>query len=590
MLYQDVECFCRAFRLAQFFSVIIIFSLFVPVATQAQEPEVVAGQYVITRSVFAPLASHSALSPDAAEMVASTLESNEGNRSTVSLVSPNTLAASSSESVVEGEIVPYNASAHQAFCKALKSADSTVEGCDPNYVLKADITPNDTNFSSLWGMNKIQAEAAWNVSTGSSSVVVAVVDTGVDYTHPDLSQNIWTNSGEIAGNGKDDDGNGYIDDVHGMNAINGSGDPMDDNSHGTHCSGTIGAAGNNGLGVAGVNWNVSIMGAKFLSSNGAGSLYGAVKAINYAVANGAKIISASWGGGGYSQALYDAIKSARDAGVLFVAAAGNSGLNTDLFPSYPSSYDLDNVISVGALAKNDVLASFSNYGESSVDIAAPGVAILSTVPGGSYDSYSGTSMATPHVAGVAALVKSNNSNLSYLELKARIFDANTIAGLAGKVAGARSLNAYRALTSNASNPGSGGDEPKGDGVSIVNLTGHNGSPYLTIGKAFNLVIGGPAGQNASINLSFRGAKGSLGQCALGNAQIGSIGSVNVSGVIRLKGAAAREATSVKFTAGSDSKRRTLRGTRSSKGEISRRKARRTVAQSCELISASMSSY
>src|SRR5690606_1467341 len=222
--------------------------------------------------------------------------------------------------------------------------------------------------------------------------------------HPDLAANMWTNTGEVPGNGIDDDGNGVADDVHGANFVPtvATGDPMDDNGHGTHVAGTIGAVTNNHLGVAGVNWETRIMALKFLSASGSGTTAGAIRAIEYAIANGANIMNNSWGGGGFSRALEDAIREAHDAGILFVAAAGNSSQNNDTNPFYPASYDVPNVMSVMATDQDDDKAGCSHFGLASVGLGAPGVGILSTTPGGSFDSFNGTSMASPHVAGAAA--------------------------------------------------------------------------------------------------------------------------------------------------------------------------------------------
>ena len=259
--------------------------------------------------------------------------------------------------------------------------------------------------------------------------MVAIIDTGIDYTHPDLAANIWTNPGEIAGDGIDNDGNGYVDDVHGYDFVNNDGDPMDDHFHGTHTAGTVGAVGNNGVGVTGVNWQVKLMALKFLGASGSGSVSGAVSALEYAVTMGVRLSNNSWGGGGYSQALYDAIKNSQVIGHVFVAAAGNSGVNSDLQPAYPASYDLDNIISVAAIDSSDNLASFSNRGVVTVDLAAPGVAVLSTVLGGGYASYSGTSMATPHVTGAAALALGLSSGLGLCPAQAP--DPGHDAGRAG---------------------------------------------------------------------------------------------------------------------------------------------------------------
>jgi hypothetical protein len=340
--------------------------------------------------------------------------------------------------------------------------DPRIRYAEPNYVLSANATPNDPSFSQLWGLHNtgqsvdgvsgsadadIDAPEAWDVATGTGSVVVGVIDTGVDFSHPDLggsmatSTLMWRNPGETGSgketNGTDDDGNGYVDDWRGWDFVEDDNNPFDDNGHGTHVSGTIGALGNNGTGVAGVNWNVKIMPLKFLDWFGSGSLADAVSAVLYASSKGAHVTNNSWGGGGFSQALYDAIKQADSAGSLFVAAAGNDGLDNDATPHYPSSYDLSNVVAVAASNQSDQRASFSNVGAKSVDLAAPGTKIYSTVPGGGYDWYDGTSMATPHVAGVAALAKSRFPAATGAGLKALLlrsidpksaFASNTAAG------------------------------------------------------------------------------------------------------------------------------------------------------------------
>ena len=341
-------------------------------------------------------------------------------------------------------------------------ADTSVLFAEPDYVIQLTATPNDASFGSLWGLNNtgqvggtldadIDALEAWNVTTGSSSTIVAVIDTGVDYTHPDLATNIWVNSDEIAGNGIDDDGNGYIDDIHGYDFVNNDGDPMDDNSHGTHVSGTIGAVANNGIGVVGINWNVQIMALKFLSASGSGYISDAVRALDYAVANGAKISNNSWGGGGFSNAMNSAISRARNAGHIFVAAAGNAGANNDSTATYPSNYSHDNVIAVAATDRNDQLASFSNYGATTVDLAAPGVGILSTVPGNGYASYSGTSMATPHVSGVVALLQSQHPTWTYTQIINQVLSTvDPIAGLTGVVRTGGRLNAAAAVGASGS--------------------------------------------------------------------------------------------------------------------------------------------
>ncbi|MEW6416694.1 MAG: S8 family serine peptidase [Nitrospirota bacterium] len=340
-----------------------------------------------------------------------------------------------------------------------------VEYAEPNYILYAlDVFPNDPSFNNLWGLHNtgqtggtidadIDAPDAWQVTTGSSNVIVAVIDTGVDYNHQDLSVNMWQNPGEIAGNGIDDDNNGYIDDIYGVDTCNNDSDPMDDNSHGTHCSGTIGATGNNGIGVVGVNWNVKIMALKFISAGGSGYTSDAIECLEYAImmkqdyGQNIKITSNSWGGGSYSQALYDAIQLAGNANILFVAAAGNSKSDNDTYHIYPSSYGLPNIISVAATDHSDNLASFSNWGLAAVDVAAPGVNVLSSTLGNNYDYFSGTSMATPHVAGLAALILAQHPNYSYDQIKENIFTTvDPLPGLDGLVFTGGRINANNALT------------------------------------------------------------------------------------------------------------------------------------------------
>jgi len=281
-------------------------------------------------------------------------------------------------------------------------SNPNVEYAEPNYTYQIDSIPDDPRFNELWGLHNtgqtggtndadIDAPEAWDIQPGSSDHVIGVIDTGVDYTHEDLADNMWINPGEIPGDGIDNDGNGYIDDVYGINAITSNGDPMDDHNHGTHVAGTIGAIGNNSKGIIGLNPSVKIMALKFLNASGSGYNSDAIECIEYIITMknrgvNIKATNNSWGGGSFSQALYDAIKSLRDNDILFVAAAGNDDSDNDITPHYPSSYNLENIISVAATDHNDRLAYFSNYGETSVDVAAPGVKILSTLPGG--NSYS----------------------------------------------------------------------------------------------------------------------------------------------------------------------------------------------------------
>ncbi|HYV84597.1 MAG TPA: choice-of-anchor D domain-containing protein [Patescibacteria group bacterium] len=337
-------------------------------------------------------------------------------------------------------------------------ANPKVEYAEPNYRVSVDLLPNDPFFPQQYsllntGQNggttgaDIRATSAWDVTVGDPAIVVAVIDTGIDYTHPDLSGSIWTNPGEIPGNGIDDDGNGYVDDVHGWDFFNDDNDPMDDHRHGTHVAGIIAAAGNNGLGVAGVAWNVRLMPIKFLGADGSGTTADAIAAVEYATRNGASIDSNSWGGAGFSQALLDAIDMAGERQILFVAAAGNLASNNDVRRFFPASYDAPNEIAVAATDRNDRLAVFSNYGPLTVGIAAPGVDILSTLPGEAYGKLSGTSMATPLVSGVAALLRSVAPGLSAVEVRKRLMDqADRIPGVTGLVASGR-LNAFRTVSS-----------------------------------------------------------------------------------------------------------------------------------------------
>ena len=289
--------------------------------------------------------------------------------------------------------------------EALHEFSDVVEYAEPNFLYESSGTPSDYDAQVLWGLGKIDAPGAWAATEGSPDVIVAVIDSGVDVTHPDLANNIWRNTGETA-NGQDDDGNGYPDDLHGWDFANGDNEPEDQNEHGTHVAGTIGAVGGNG-GIVGVSPRVRIMPLKTLSPSG-GSTVAAIQAIDYARRNGAQIINASWGSYGYSNALREAISRAGQAGILFVAASGNGdqygrGMDADRSPMFPASYDLPNILSVAATDRVDRLSSFSNYGANVVHLAAPGEQIASTVPGRQYAYLDGTSMATPHVAGVAAL-------------------------------------------------------------------------------------------------------------------------------------------------------------------------------------------
>jgi subtilisin family serine protease len=320
--------------------------------------------------------------------------------------------------------------------------------------------PNDPLFNEQWALSNdgtnggkanadVAALKAWLKTQGSDKVVVAVLDTGVDYTHPDLVENIWHRPENVP-QYKDDE-LGTVNDDEGFNAVDNQRDPMDENGHGTHCAGIIGAEGDNGEGIAGVNWKVRIMPLKFLGRGGFGTTKDAIEAINYAIdrkRNGVnlRVISASWGSPAYSKALEDTIRAAGEEGILFVAAAGNNGTSNDKNPHFPSNFALPNLISVAALDRSDQLASFSNFGVKTVHVAAPGKDILSTWLNDEYREASGTSMATPYVSGVAALVLASEPNLSVEKLRERLLrSVDKIGALDGRIESGGRINAAKAL-------------------------------------------------------------------------------------------------------------------------------------------------
>lgn len=351
-----------------------------------------------------------------------------------------------------------------------------VQEAEPDFLVQASITPNDPQYlnGSQWPLHNtgqnggtndadIDAPEAWDIRRFASNIVVAVLDTGTRIDHEDLNANLWKNPGEWdpdpfsnrAFNGIDDDGNGYVDDLHGINVFTGNGVVRDDNGHGTHVAGTIGAVGDNGRGIAGVAWRVKLLTCKFLAADGSGTTSDAIESIEYAEQMGAHIINASWGGGDFSQALAEAIASAGQAGIIFVAAAGNNSADADRFPHYPSSIAQDNIVAVASLDRNDALSTFSNYGLGSVDVGAPGSDILSCSADSvsSYVAKSGTSMAAPHVAGVLALMKAQFPADNYLQLLNRLYaSVDLLPGLAGLCRAGGRINLARALLSTSSSP------------------------------------------------------------------------------------------------------------------------------------------
>ncbi|OGP93795.1 MAG: hypothetical protein A2157_12395 [Deltaproteobacteria bacterium RBG_16_47_11] len=367
---------------------------------------------------------------------------------------------------------------------ALYLTNPEVEYAEPNFLFSILILPNDPYFNNLWGLDNsgqtggtpgvdIDILRAWDITTGNSNVVVAIVDTGTDDTHPDLSDNIWTNLAELNGvPGVDDDGNGYVDDIRGLDTYGNDTDPMDDHGHGTHVAGTVGAIGNNGMGVTGVNWHIKLIPCKFLNQDGYGYTDGALECLEYVRAlkeGGVNIVATnnSWGGDSYSQALYDAIDAQRRSGILFIAAAGNDNSDNDAWDFYPASYNLPNILSVAAVDANDSKAWFSNYGRKTVHVGAPGVDIVSLrangtdmygdgqhfIPQGNPDAEyyvaSGTSMAAPHVTGLVGLIKSQNPERTWIDVKNLILSGSENTNFYGSTLAGR-INAHRSLTCNQS--------------------------------------------------------------------------------------------------------------------------------------------
>lgn len=391
------------------------------------------------------------------------------------------------------------------------SIDPQVASAQPDYIVQAEALPNDPMLNQQWALTStsnptatINATAAWDITAGSGRTIVAVIDTGIDRTHPDLAANLWTNTAEIPGNGIDDDHDGYVDDVNGYNFVSNNGNVNDDNGHGTHVAGIIGAVGNNGIGVTGVNWNVKIMALKFLDYSGRGSTSDALRALNYAVQMGATISNNSWTSPSYDSALEAGIRNAGLAGHIYVAAAGNLGQNLDNNKLYPASYPLDNVVTVAALDSNNRLASWSNYGQT-VDIAAPGVNIYSTLPGGKYGTMSGTSMATPFVTGAMALVRDANPTWTAQQVIQRVLStADPLPSLTGVINGGR-LDLGAAITGSPAQP------PPADttGAKVIGLASLITNNRLTgLRVTFNEPIQ-PGSFNVNQVLSLTGPTGAL---------------------------------------------------------------------------------
>lgn len=356
------------------------------------------------------------------------------------------------------------------FLSAPKSfaEDQDVVKVGPNKIFNLfETTPDDSKLNRQYHHTNIQSYEAWSTSVGTKDVTVAVIDTGIILDHEDLAANLWSNPGETGidanGNDKstnniDDDNNGYVDDYRGWDFVSNDNSPNDENGHGTHCAGLVGAVGDNGVGVAGVSWNVNLVALKIFGASGSATEADIVEAIEYSTMMGFKLSNNSWGGPageeygeGTNDLIYEAIKAGTESGQLFIFAAGNSSGNSDIKPLIPAAYDLDGIVSVAASTKTDGLAGFSNYGLTTVDIAAPGAGIFSTFKkslfGGPYSSLSGTSMASPIVAGAAALIQSVYPDATASEIKAKLLDTvDPIKSLEGKIVTGGRLNVYRAIT------------------------------------------------------------------------------------------------------------------------------------------------
>ena len=324
---------------------------------------------------------------------------------------------------------------------------------EPNYIYELRRVPNDPEFTRLWGLQTIGAPAAWNIGTGSPDIVVGVLDTGIQYDHDDIRENVWRNPNEVPNNQIDDDNNGYVDDIFGVDFVDGDSDPLDDDGHGSHVAGIIGASGDNEMGVVGVNWQVAIMALRIVSTDGFATTDSIADALDYLVdmkTKGVNIVAInnSWGGPNSSQILFDSFKIVADSGILIVCAAGNAGRNSDFFPEFPANYDIPGLMSVAAVSSQDMLAGFSNFGTHSVDLAAPGTTILSLHKDNDSLAYlQGTSMSAPHVTGAAALLSSIDPSLSVTALKSLIMGgAERLENLQTKVASGGRLNLEMPLT------------------------------------------------------------------------------------------------------------------------------------------------
>ncbi|MES2504452.1 MAG: S8 family peptidase [Myxococcota bacterium] len=372
------------------------------------------------------------------------------------------------------ELIKVNPGASTASAVAVYQTEPSIQFIEANWIIHGtSLEPDDPFFKSQWSLRNngqfggtlgvdLGALSAWDITLGSPAAVVGVIDTGADYNHPDLKKNIWVNAQEIPGNNLDDDKNGYIDDVHGVNVITHTGDPMDDNEHGTHVAGIIGAEANNGFGISGISPNVTIIPCKFLDASGSGDTASALACLEYFAILATRTkdpisfvaTNNSWSGGDTMLALQEAVEAHRDLGILFIAAASNDSLNNDTTVSVPANIPASNVVTVAASDPKDGIATFSNYGKRSVHVAAPGVAIFSTVLGDDYGFLDGTSMAAPYVTGLAALLKASDPTLDWISIKNLIISSGqpTVAAkektISGRRIKARDINGLGALSCN----------------------------------------------------------------------------------------------------------------------------------------------
>lgn len=394
---------------------------------------------------------------------------------------------------------------------AYTSRTDLVEFADPDWYRSLQAVPNDPNFGQMYGLNNtgqtiqgqkgvvdadLDAPEAWDITTGSGNFIVADVDTGFDYTHPDLKANLWTNPGEIAGDKIDNDKNGWVDDVYGIDVAAGDGDPMDTDGHGTHTAGTIGAVGDNGVGVTGINQHVKIMSIRIFGPGYAGDSK-VIQGLNYAITMGAKVANHSWGGGGFSNTLSTGFKNSAKFQFINVCAAGNAGTNNDVQPFYPANINSANIVSVGASDNQDNMAGFSCFGATTVDLFAPGVDVLSTLPGNNYGFASGTSMAAPHVTGAIALLWDNAPTMTYQQVIARLLaTVDTKPAFNGKCVTGGRLNLNK-LLNHAPTLAAISDKTV-DELSLLSFTA-NGSDFDTTDKLTYSITGGPAGTAINAN-------------------------------------------------------------------------------------------